>query len=134
MQKMLLCLMTVSFLAATLAYAGESTYEIVLAGKTCKDRSVVQYISCEYKVGKGLHFSIDAIGQPDTGITFVKCSMDGDFYATYGLKHGCIIVKRGPKGITSKDFYGPGTPFDYAFVSPKNGKVYRTWQECMECN
>lgn len=127
-----LYLFFISFLAATSVAAEQSTYELVLAGKTCNEWGS-QVISCEFKVGDGLHFTIDGIGQPDTGITFMKSSFDGDFYATYSLKHGCIIVKRGPKGITSKDFMVPGSMTDYAFVSPKNGKVYRTWQECMDC-
>jgi len=132
MRRLVLALLGITLLAPTTAVADPSTYELVLAGKKCNESSS-QVISCEYKVGNGLHFTIDDIGQPDTGITFVKSSFDGDFYATYGLKHGCIIVKRGPKGITSTEFMGPGSFTDYAFVSPKNGKVYRTWKECMEC-
>jgi hypothetical protein len=102
---------------------GPSTYEIALSGKVCKEGDT-QAISCEYRIGDGLHFSIDGIGQPDTGITFMKSSFNGDFYATYGLLHGCVIIKRGPKSVTSSNFTGPGSFTDYAFVSPKNGKVY----------
>ena len=50
------------FLWATICAAeSPSTYEIVLSGKVCKESST-QTLSCEYKVGKGLHFSIDGIG------------------------------------------------------------------------
>jgi hypothetical protein len=108
---------------------GPSTYDIVLSGKVCEERDN-QTLSCRYRIGNGLHFSIDGIGQPDTGITFLKSSFYGDFYATYGLLHGCVIIKRGPKGITSQNFDGVGSFFDYAFVSPKNGKVYKDWEEC----
>jgi len=54
----------------------------------------------------------------------------GDFYPTYGLQHGCVIIKRGSKGVVNNELFGPGSLFDFAFVSPKNGKVYKTWQEC----
>ena len=120
----------VFFLLASISAAEDpSTYEIVLSGKACKT-GITQSLSCEYRVGNGLHFSIDGIGQPDTGITFKKSSIVGDFYATYGLLHGCVIIKRGPKGITSPNVHGPGSFTDFAFVSPKNGKVYKNWEEC----
>jgi hypothetical protein len=109
-----------AFLAQA-AWAGETAYEDTLAGKKCAEHR--QQINCEYKVGKDLEFSIDGIGMPDTGITFTRTKgLQGDYYATVGIMHGCIIIKPGAK---SKLF---GT--DFAFVSPKNGKVYRTWQEC----
>jgi hypothetical protein len=120
----------VFFLLASISAAeGPSTYEIVLSGKACKT-AITQSLSCEYRVGNGLHFSVDGIGQPDTGITFKKSSIVGDFYATYGLLHGCVIIKRGPKGITSPNVHGSGSFTDFAFVSPKNGKVYKNWEEC----
>ena len=46
------------------------------------------------------------------------------------VMHGCIIVKRGPKGINRDQLCGPGSSFDYAFISPKNGKVYTNWKDC----
>ena len=83
------CLFFVVLLLTTQANAEErSTFSLVLAGKSCKT-TYNQNLSREYKVGTGLIFSIDGIGMPDTGITFVKSSYyDGDFYATYGLPHG----------------------------------------------
>ena len=108
-----------------------STYDAVLIGKTCMETRS-QEISCEYKVGNDLHFTIDGIGGESTGITFVKSNLEGDFYPTFGLQHGCVIVKRGKKNWKKDVDHGPGSPFDYAFISPKNGKVYRDWGECME--
>jgi hypothetical protein len=86
-------------------------------------------MDCRYKVGKDLEFTIAGIGQPDTGVTFVKSSFEGDFYASFGIQHGCVIVKRGQKAVTSQELSGPDSAFDFAFVSPKNGKVYRRWEE-----
>jgi hypothetical protein len=100
--------------------AGGTAYDETLVGKSCKE--ALQQINCEYKVGKDLEFSIDGVGMPDTGITFVRANHRGDYYASFGLLHGCVIVKH---GIHSELFLA-----DYAFVSPKNGKVYGTWQEC----
>ena len=110
-------------LALSSVYAEElSVYEIVmLAGKECK-ASGNNSISCQYKIGKSLHISIDGIGERDTGISFLKSDIDGDFFATYGIRHGCVIIK-------SLQRVG-----DYAFISPKNGKVYKYWTSCEEGN
>lgn len=97
------------------------TYDAVVAGKQCSESR--GEISCQYRVGLSLYFEIVAIGVRDAGVTFYKVDVDGDFYATFGLLHGCVIVKPGRKlqrsGVLS-----------LAFVSPANGKVYQTWEEC----
>jgi hypothetical protein len=108
----------------------KSSYELVLAGKKCETSRWDQTLSCDYTVGAGLQFTIAGIGQPDTAVTFMKSSFDGDFYATFGLLHGCVIVKRGTKGVESEDAFEPGGFADYAFVSPRNGKVYKRWDQC----
>jgi len=114
--------------------AGEtSTYDIVLSGKTCKP-SGTRTITCDYRVGKDLHFTVDGIGGSWTGITFIKSDYDGDFYATYGLGHGCVVVKPGQTNWKNPGCGGPGSAFDYAFVSSKTGKVYRDWEACMKEN
>ena len=79
------------------SWAIASTYDEVLKAKQCGQQRYSQTLSCEYKVGADLHISIDGIGQEDTGVTFVKSNAEGDFYATYGILHGCVVVKRGPK-------------------------------------
>ena len=53
------------FLMASIPAAeGPSTYDIVLSGKTCKEGNN-QSLSCEYRIGIGLYFSIDGIGYPE---------------------------------------------------------------------
>jgi len=112
-------------------FAEESTYELVLAGKSCKEQVGRQQIDCEYRIGKSLHIFIAGIGMPDTAITFMKADFDGDYYGSVGVLHGCVVVKPGKKsGTNHKDDFEPGGFGDYAFVSPKNGKVYRNWEEC----
>jgi hypothetical protein len=78
-------------------------------------------------VGKDLEFSITAAGEDDVGISFLRSNFKGDYYARFGPSHGCIIVAQGEShsSTVARDFGS-----DYAFVSPKNGQVYRTWLEC----
>lgn len=110
-------------LFANSAGAENATYDAVLAGRECKDES--QQITCEYRVGRSLYFAVVGIGSPDTAITVFKSDWDGDYYATYGLLHGCVIVKPGAKAPTSSLLM-------FAFVSPKNGKVYPSWGACQD--
>lgn len=118
------------FLLTALPANGEmSTYELVLKGKRCQEREN-QMLDCDYRIGKTLHISIAGIGLPDTSVTFMKSDYDGDFYATMGVLHGCVIVKRGPKDSPPNVLDGPGSLFDFAFISPRSGKVYKGWQEC----
>lgn len=120
-------------LPSSLVAGDTSTYDTVLSGKTCGP-SGTQEIRCTYRVGKDLHFTVDGIGGLWTEITFIKSSYEGDFYATYGLGHGCVVVKRGKSNWENPGCGGPGSAFDYAFVSSKTGEVYRDWQDCMQGN
>jgi hypothetical protein len=44
-------------------------------------------------------FSIDGVGESDAGITVMRTvGPAGDFYLTFGVAHGCVIVKPGKQG------------------------------------
>jgi hypothetical protein len=100
--------------------ADSAVYDATLKGKSCKEFQ--QQLGCEFKVGKDLEFSIDAIGTPYTTITFVRVNYGGDYYVKYGLLHGCLVVTHGKNS--------PLFMQDFAFVSPKAGKVYSKWEAC----
>ena len=105
--------------------AGDDVYLKTLAGKTCSE-SKNQKIECTYTVGNDLKFIIGPIGDDYNSVTFLRSSFDGDYYASFGMLHGCIMVKPGKKTIESDEYiFG-----QFAFVSPKNGNVYRDWTEC----
>lgn len=116
-------LFVVSSVVHGTAFGSPSVYELTVKGKTCEVTSR-QSLECNYRVGKNLHVAIAGIGQADTGVAFMKSDFDGDFYATFGVGHGCVIVGRGKKVAI------PDKHFDFAFISPRNGKVYSDWQEC----
>ena len=100
--------------------AEETTYEAVVSGMTCKQNRSGS-LECAYHVGRSLYFTIAGIGERDAGITFMSSNFDGDFYASIGVLHGCVIVKPGKLKPNMIDF---------AFVSPRDGKVYRDWEAC----
>ena len=102
--------------------AADRTYENVIKGKSCKESSS-QRLDCTYRIGRDLYIAIAGIGMPDTGINFYASSLEGDYYASVGVLHGCIIVTPG-KLLESKENGG------YAFISPNNGKIYKDWRSC----
>ena len=106
-----------SFCLAQYSKASDSTYDAVVAGKVCQEDDR-QQLNCSYNVGKSLSIEIVGIGMPDTSVYFMKSDFDGDFYAVYGVLHGCVSIR-------SKK-----NPSNMVFVSPINGKIYKTWREC----
>ena len=114
-----------AMLLPTTSQAVDSISAITLAGKECTE-SDRQQIDCTYSVGKDLEFIIAGIGESDTAITFMRSSFDGDYYGSVGVMHGCVIVKPGKKTLDNDST----KLFQYVFVSPRNGKVYSSWQEC----
>lgn len=119
----LILLIGLFWLTVSPAHAETSVYELTLNGKQCQENPG-QSLECEYRIGKTLHIAITGIGQTDSAITFLTSDFKGDFYAAIGVLHGCVIVKPTLELINLQH------AFDFAFISPRTGKVYRTWQEC----
>lgn len=93
----------------------------VQAGASCNQTSSNGLV-CEYKVGDRLSFSIKDAGGTDTVVGFNQSSVNEEFYAV--LYFGCVVVVPGHAHPRNYDReYG-------VHVSPKNGRVYRTRQEC----
>jgi hypothetical protein len=70
-------------------------------------------------VGHDLEIWVVGIGLPDTAVTFARSNFEGDFYATFGMKHLCVTIKSGKDLLQG-----------FAFISPRNGKVYKDWETC----
>lgn len=107
------------------AALGQGAFELTVRGATCK-QDVGGTVSCRYVVGEDLEFSIAAVGTTNAGISFLRSSIRGDYFARYGIQHGCVIVEHGERSVAKS------LAASWAFISPKNGRVYRTWQECQE--
>ena len=93
----------------------------VVAGSDCK-QTVNNGLICEYKVGNKLSFSIKDADGTDTVVGFHYSNINDEFYAVYYFD--CIVVVPGHAHSRNYDR-------DYGvYVSPKNGRVYRTRKEC----
>ena len=123
-----------AFSAVSAAAQNRPTYDAVLRGTSCKQSQPAPgeaQLDCDYHVGDGLAFVIAGVGEPDAAITVTKASgYEADYYLTFGVLHGCVIVKPGAKA-TKAAFRDHVLP-DMAFVSPKTGKVYTTWRDCQQ--
>jgi len=100
----------------------QSTFEATVRGASCK-QNPNGAMNCVYQIGRDLEFSITDAGATDVGISFIRSNIAGDYYARFGPQHGCVIVAQG-QAIASS------APPEFAFVSPRNGRVYRAWPEC----
>ena len=117
------------------AQEARQTYDAAVSGMNCQQNSLGD-MECNYRVGRSLHFAIAGVGRKDASIYFYEASMNGDYFALLGLSHGCVVVRPGmdrqaPPG-TSKLEQDWNRLSDLAFVSPQNGRVYRTWETCAE--
>jgi hypothetical protein len=113
-----LCILPVSVRAL-------DVFQEVMNGRKCKES--YNGVDCTYTIGDSLEIVIAGIGRSDTGITFIRSDFNGDYYASFGLLHQCVIVKTGEKA-------GKNATMEIAFISSKNGKVYKDWQECAKRN
>lgn len=118
----ILLITAITIALQTTCYAEESTYDLVLKGKKCEEGSN-QQLDCSYKIGNDFWLSVAGVGNPDAGVTFMKSDFNGKYYGTYGMLHGCVIVKTGTANKTIN-------PLNFAFISPINGKVYKNWGNC----
>jgi hypothetical protein len=93
----------------------------VVAAAKC-EQTVNNGLLCEYKISDDLWVSIKDAGGSDTVVGFQKSNIDSRLYAV--MYFGCIAVVPGkshPLGYGKE--YG-------VFISPSNGRVYRTVAEC----
>ena len=114
----------VAFAYSNLAVAQslqDQLFARVVAGADCK-QTVNNGLICDYKAGNKLSFSIKDAGGTDTVVGFRHSDINDEFYAVYYFD--CIAVVPGHAHPSNYDR-------DYGvYVSPKNGQVYRTGQEC----
>jgi hypothetical protein len=109
------------------AHASTDVYGLVTSGMRCSQggagAATANQMVCQYSVGDGLQFSIISVGADDAGIEFDRVLPNSPYRAAMSMKHGCVIVEpRTEKNATSLP--------QFAFVSPRTGKVYHTWQDC----
>lgn len=112
------------FWASALA---QTTYERALQSKSCTEQKQNQQLDCDYRIGGDFWLSIAGVGSAEAGITFMKSEFNGQYYGTVGVSHGCVVVKPGSANRAN-------LPHDVAFVSPRNGRVYRDWSSCKAAN
>jgi hypothetical protein len=65
---------------------------------------------------------VAGVGQEDVAVVLLQADSNSEFVASVVPLHGCVVVKP----VRTAD-----SAATFAFVSPKTGKVYRTWSACL---
>ena len=79
---------------------------------------------CRFLLGTDFQISLTGVGQSNAGIVYERSNFEGNYYASFGLAHGCVIVQTGLAQRSAP------RPHEFAFIQPRTGKVFKTWQEC----
>lgn len=105
--------------------ASQTAFEAATKGASCTQNAQGTRL-CRFEIGADLVITITAVGETDAGVSILRSDFDGDFFARMALQHRCVIVSGGMKAPEATK-----TPGGYlAFISPRTGLVYRSWQEC----
>jgi hypothetical protein len=120
-----LAMIMASPLVSAPAARAQTAFEATVKGARCTQNSQGSRL-CRFEVGADLIVSITAVGEPDAGISFLRSNIEGEFFARTAIQHDCVIVSAGVKAPNAAKAAGG----DLAFISPRTGRVYRTWQEC----
>jgi hypothetical protein len=98
----------------------EELFEKVLGGARCQQTKNTG-VMCEYKIDD-LAISIKDAGGTDTVVGFQHSNINSKYYAVWYF--GCIVVVPGNSHVQNYNR-------DYGvYISPINGRVYRTKAEC----
>lgn len=79
---------------------------------------------CRFQLGTDFQITLTGVGQPNAGIVYERSNFEGQFYASFGVAHGCVIVQAGLARRNAQ------RPHDIAFIQPRTGTVFNSWQEC----
>jgi hypothetical protein len=110
---------------APFALRAQSAFEAATRGAACTQSALGERV-CAYHIGADLKISITAVGSLDAGVSFLHSDIEGDFFARMSLQHQCVIVSAGKKAPQAAQT----ATGQYAFISPRTGLVYQTWQQC----
>jgi hypothetical protein len=100
----------------------DTLFQRVASSANCQ-QTVKNGLVCEYNIGHTLSVSIKDVGGGDTVVGFGYSNMNEELYAVLYL--GCILVVPGSA-------HPPGYDRNYGvYISPKNGRVYKTRAECL---
>jgi hypothetical protein len=110
--------------AATAAAAIEPPYDAVKHGARC-DLEPDGSLACRYRAGRDLEFVLRRVGERKVELRLIRSTEAGDYRADAEMMAHCVFVRHGARGREQG-----GSEFTYAFVSGRNGFVYRGLRDC----
>ena len=111
--------------------SASAVYDALLDGMNCRQKKTGR-MDCEFRVG-ATRFVVSGVGQDDVLISFTQADTAADFVAGIAPLHGCVVVRPTRAADAAQS---AGIPLSdsislFAFVSPRTGRVYRTWSTCL---
>lgn len=107
------------------AQAIETPYDAARRGARCGLESDGS-LTCRYRLGEGLEFTLTHVAQDGARLLWPRPASAGDYEAG-PMADGCVPVRYGALGLARG-----GSRFEHAFVSARNGFVYRSLRECRQ--
>ncbi|HEX7939533.1 MAG TPA: hypothetical protein VF483_11150 [Gemmatimonadaceae bacterium] len=108
-----------------------AAFNALLEGMACKQQPSGR-MDCDFHVG-GTRFVIAGVGQEDVAISFVQADTADPYRVSIAPLHGCVVVKptNSAQATRTAGLSEGDSVATFAFVSPRTGKVYRSWQSCL---
>ena len=110
--------------AAASAAALEPPYDAVKRRARC-DLEPDGSLACRYRAGRDLEFELRRVGEPGVALRLLRSSEAGDYHADREMLGHCVFARHGTRGRERG-----GSEFVFAFVSGRNGFVYRSLRDC----
>ena len=102
------------------ASAEESIAAKLMESKSCSENSSSQSRTCTYRIDSAFWVEITDIGSEYAAVHFMKSDYEeAPYYGSFATASGCVNVTKKGSG-------------DDAYISPKNGKIYKIWTECRD--
>ena len=113
------------------ATRSSAAFDSLLAGMSCKQQKSGR-MDCDFRAG-GTRFVIAGVGQQDVSVAFLQGDTASLYVVSVAPLHGCVVVKptRAADATRAAGLQPGDSVSTFAFVSPRTGKVYRTWQTCL---
>ena len=75
-------------------------------------------VLCTYRAN-GFLLELDGVGREDVVVSVLEARMDGGLIASFDTRSSCVKIQSGSSG-----------PMGTAYVSTRDGQVYRSPREC----
>ena len=100
--------------------SAETLYQRLSSGATCWQAGESRH--CTYKIGDMLSIAITRVGEAGVLTSFPLSNCEKEVCA--GMYADCAVV------MATQTSPSPGAPTPLVYISPRNGLVYKSFEDC----